>query len=266
MVPDNITDHADTLQSRIDCLKAITNDPQEKRSLTDALDIPRSTLDDIVRELESVDLVVYNDGLWQPTPYGQLACELQCSYFRDLEDLLNCKDILDSLSHPHLLSNSVILDSEVKEPHPNVSGSLMEFILERIGESDSVRMLSPQVSAGYYEQFRELVCSNGADFEIILSPQLRGWWSSKSSASTEIFQKNPSVALYWGEIPYQFGYTILDDDEVIVIVFADRGIAGLILNDTLEAVNWASSMYETIKQNAIPSGEYMRSENIDNMI
>jgi len=46
---------ATVLLKRYECLNALINHPQAKPELVDTLDMPRSTLDDVVRELEQAD-------------------------------------------------------------------------------------------------------------------------------------------------------------------------------------------------------------------
>jgi len=46
---------ATVLLKRYECLNALINHPQAKPELVDTLDMPRSTLDDVVRELEQAE-------------------------------------------------------------------------------------------------------------------------------------------------------------------------------------------------------------------
>jgi len=41
-----------------------------------------------------------------------------------------------------------------------------------------------------------------------------------------------------GAIPYVYGLWIVDDTEVGVVVYTEKGIQGCILNDTETAVGW----------------------------
>ncbi|RYJ14313.1 hypothetical protein ELS19_10335 [Halogeometricum borinquense] len=250
MVPPSPSPLAETLQARLDCLRTINDDPQEKRTLTDSLDIPRSTLDDIVRELEEKGLVSYRDGEWHTTPWGQLACEMHYSYLNSIRDLIKAKPVLDILPPNHSLSESVIVDAEVKLPHPNVSGCLMGTILERLEKANDIRIATPQVLTGYYEQFYQY-CSNGeTSVEIILDQQIRDWYESQDSEKVNELSNCPSTSVRWREIPFEFGLVLLDDEEVIVSVFAEHGIAGLIMNDSRDAMAWARDRYDSIRQDS----------------
>jgi len=81
---DGAVETARVLRRRYDCLRAIVTEPREKRALVEATETPRSTLDDIVRELESAGLVTYDDGVWRPTTSGRVAAEVHadCGTYR----------------------------------------------------------------------------------------------------------------------------------------------------------------------------------------
>lgn len=60
------------------------------------------------------------------------------------------------------------------------------------------------------------------------------------------------VSLLRGSIPVSFGLWIADNSHAEIIVYAEQGIRGLIINDTDEAIAWAENQYERVQQDAEP--------------
>jgi hypothetical protein len=64
--------------------------------------------------------------------------------------------------------------------------------------------------------------------------------------------EDPDVMLLRGAIPYVYGLWIVDDTEVGVVVYTEKGIQGCILNDTETAVGWGVDQLDSVKDTAEP--------------
>ncbi|MCG1008357.1 transcriptional regulator FilR1 domain-containing protein [Halorubrum lacusprofundi] len=53
-------------------------------------------------------------------------------------------------------------------------------------------------------------------------------------------------------IPFSFGLWIVDSEEAGIIIFTEQGIRGILMNDTDDALTWATNQYERAKQDADP--------------
>ncbi|WP_101296094.1 transcriptional regulator FilR1 domain-containing protein [Halegenticoccus soli] len=61
-----------------------------------------------------------------------------------------------------------------------------------------------------------------------------------------------NVSLRTASIPFSFGLGVVDSAESGIIVFTDQGVRGIPVNDTTEALDWATNQYERAKQGANP--------------
>jgi len=49
-------------------------------------------------------------------------------------------------------------------------------------------------------------------------------------------------------IPFSYGLSIFDHDRAGITIFTEQGIAGLIVNDTDDALSWAEKQYERVNR------------------
>jgi len=59
--------------------------------------------------------------------------------------------------------------------------------------------------------------------------------------------ERPDVDVLRASIPFSYGLSIFDHDRAGITIFTEQGIAGLIVNDTDDALSWAEKQYERVK-------------------
>lgn len=241
------------LNARHACLRALIDRPQAKRDLVETLEIPRSTLDDIVRELEDAGLVEYRDGTWSPTHIGRLAHRAHREYLKRLECLIDVAPILGKLDPESEIGWAVIDDADVHETHPNVPDAVMPTLLDHVAAATTVRIVTPRLVAGYGDElYRRGVAGQDASVEIIVPPEVDDWVRSEHPAvATDLFD-DPAIDAFRASVPFSVGIWMFDDERASVTVFTERGIAGLIVTDTPAALSWAEKRYESVKRAAEP--------------
>lgn len=244
---------ANVLRKRFECLHALVEQPRDKRKLVDALDVPRSTLDDVVRELEQAGLVEYRDGRWYPTNPGRAACHVHRNYLDQLDSLADASTVLDALDIDNEVSWTFIDGADVHETHPNVPDAVMTILLDHVGTATDVRIVTPSVVAGHGSRFyRRGTAGEDSSVEMILPPDVHEWLRSTYPTVATQALDDPKVRVLRAPIPFSFGLSIFDDERAGVTIFTERGIAGLVINDTHEALAWAEETYERVKRDANP--------------
>jgi predicted transcriptional regulator len=240
---------ARVVRRRYDCLRAIVTEPREKRALVEATETPRSTLDDIVRELESTGLVTYDDGVWRPTTSGRVAAEVHADYRETVRDLEAAAPVVDSLPHDTPLDREFLEGATVHEAEQALPDAVVTSILESVADAERVCGFAPTAFVGFADRFRDEVTDGGGELELVLSPDLfdllTGHAVGEETAET--------ATVLAGEIPVEFGLWIADDTEAGVVVYAGQGIEGVVINDSPEAVAWAESLYERVSETATPA-------------
>lgn len=246
-------DLADMLLKRAECLRTLSNQPRAKPDLTETLDTPRSTLDDIVRDLEHADLVKYHDGKWQLTLLGQYTVDHHTCYRNGLESLTNAAPLLEELPAGTPVERRFLIDADVHVATGPVPDEVMQVFLNAVESATYVRGVTPLAMAGYAESFY-CCATTGSDskLEVVLPLETFERLRSLIPEQIDTVMADQAVELYQGDVPTTFSLWIGDDDHAGLIVYADQGVQGIIINDTDDALAWATKLYERIQENAEP--------------
>lgn len=239
------------LHNRYKYLCTLVQQPQSKPELVDSVATPRSTLDDIVRELEQAGLVKYIDGKWYPTPSGKVAYRVHRDYLDRLDTLTDASPVLDALKTDSEVDWVFIDGADVYETNPKIPDAVMTKLLNYVEAATDVRVVMPRVVAGYRDQFYQSgISGKDSMLEMIIPFEVYEWLYSKHPSTTEDVLKDPNVGIFHASISFEFGLSIFDHKRAGVTIFTDQGIAGLVVNDTDDAVTWAEDQYERVKQDA----------------
>ena len=156
-----------TVNRRWDCFSAIVDQPQEKRELVETLSTPRSTLDTIVRELEQAGLVMYHNGVWQPTITGEAAAEQYADCVESVASIHDAGRLLSPLeANPSVPTD--VLDGAASYPAEEpVPDAVLTNFLERIVAADRIRGVAPRALSGYTDRLyrRSRPSASGLDPE-----------------------------------------------------------------------------------------------------
>jgi len=246
-------DLADILLKRHKCLHTLDNQPQAKPELIESLDIPRSTLDDIVRDLEHADLVEYHDGKWQLTLLGRYTLNHHTRYKEGLESLTNATPVIKELPRDTPVERRFLRDAEVHVATTPVPDEVMQVFLDAVGSATHVRGVTPLAMVGYIDSFyRAATTGSDAQLEAVLPLETFERLQTLHPDSTEKAMDDDDITLYHADIPVTFSLWIADDDHAGLIVYADQGVQGILINDTDDALNWATDQYDRIQKDAEP--------------
>lgn len=241
------------LLRRYHCLQVLETDRHTKRSLVDQLDIPRSTLDGIMQDLEAAGLVAYTDGEWHATVLGQCALHAHEQYRTHLDSLTNIAGLSDALSPKSPITCDFLVGADVYEAESAVPDAVLEQLMESVADGRTIRGFTPMAISAYVEPFyTRAVSGDNSELELILPPDVFERIRAMYPDQTEEALHRTQVSLLQGSIPVSFGLWIVDDTHAGLVVYAEQGVCGLIMNDTAEALAWAEDQYERVKQDAEP--------------
>lgn len=243
---------AGIVNGRWDCLDAIVRDPGAKGELVDRLDTPRSTLDDIVRELEQVGLVEYVDGEWRATTVGYYAHNSYEQFVGSLEGLQAVGDVLDPLCDVRSVGPAMLDGAVAHEATDPVPDAVIEEFLARIDEACRIRGFAPRAISGYADAVPERAAKSGTTLEMVTTPDIYKQLSTLYPPTERSDAERELVSLFAGPIPFEYGLWIGDNSHAGLIVYTDHGIKGLIINESDAAVEWATEQYEEVRENATP--------------
>jgi len=243
---------AGIVNGRWDCLDAIVRDPGAKGELVDRLDTPRSTLDDIVRELEQVGLVEYVDGEWRATTVGYYAHNSYEQFVGSLEGLQAVGDVLDPLCDVRSVGPAMLDGAVAHEATDPVPDAVIEEFLARIDEADRIRGFAPRAVSGYADTVPERAAEAGTNIELVMTEDIYSQLSMLYPPAERPESEHELVTLLAGPVPYEYGLWIGDHSHAGLMVYTDHGIRGLVINESDAAVEWAIEQYEQVRESATP--------------
>jgi hypothetical protein len=247
-----VEDVADVLRKRWRCLDALVSAPRAKRDLGDELDMPRSTLDRSIRELEGAKLVEPAGGGYRATTFGKVAHRVHRRYRSGLADACAAADVLASLPRDTPLDETFLEGASVSEASPFAPDSVVEALFDSVAAADHVRGVAPTALTGHTTGFREHALAGGARMTLVCSPELVETLEHTDTEEWDRTLGHDRVETLQAEVPYSFGLWLVDDDEAGVVVYTETGIKAVLRNDSEAAVAWAEAQYERAAADAVP--------------
>ncbi|MFC6965069.1 helix-turn-helix transcriptional regulator [Halocatena marina] len=233
-------------------MQAIGINPQSKRDLIDTLDIPRSTLDDIIRELEQKNLIKYQEGKWKTTVFGRCIFNIHDNYINNIDNMINTQPVIQELPFNTPVDRCFLLDSEVFPASSSVPDEVVQVLLESIEPASRIQYFTPVVMAGYLEEFYKYLMKNGHQVEVIFSYDVLSEVYDLYPNRVDNIFANKEITIYQGEMPVEFSLWIADEQQTGIMVYTDYGIRGAVKNNTNDAIMWAAELFNRIKYNAEP--------------
>ena len=232
----------DVLRKRREILACLLDDPRDKSTLVDELDIPRSTLDRAVRELESVRVVTYSDGEYVVTGLGE---RLTRDFFRFVDRAELALELEPFLrwapSEEFELDIRWLADAELLGPTDADPYAMINRHMQRLKEMDYVRGMLPVTGLHAHEAAHESIVENGAEGKLIVEPDVAEVLTSKAPFAdlTEEMLATDRFELFVCDdsIPYFVG--VFDDDIVQIGVDENGEPRAMIEADHPEVRTWA---------------------------
>lgn len=223
--------------------------------------MPRSTLDDAIRDLENAGLATYKNGKWQLTLLGLYTREHHTRYKEGLESLTEATSIINELPEDTPVDRRFLIEAETHVATSPVPDEVMQVFLDAVESATHIRGVTPVAIASYAEPFYRCVTTgDNYQLEVVLPDEVFNRLRDLHPDRTDEALTDDQTTLYYGDIPVTFSFWIGDDDHVGLIVYADQGVQGVLINDTDAAIEWATEQYDRIQENADPI--YYRSSRV----
>lgn len=240
-----------TVNRRWDCLAAIVEQPQEKRELVETLSTPRSTLDTIVRELEQADLVRYHNGVWQPTITGETIAEQYADCLESVDSIHAAGQLLSPLETNPAVPTAVLDGAESYPAEEPVPDAVLTNFLERIAAATQIRGVAPRALSGYTDRLYKTAESNETTLELLIGESVFSQLTTIEPETIVERLNNDFFSVYCGPVDTEFGFWVGDSPQHVgLIIYADRGVHGVIINRSPAAVEWATEKYESLQESA----------------
>jgi predicted transcriptional regulator len=244
---DTVYEIISTIQNRERVLEQLYAESKDKRSLVAEIPASRSTVNRGVRDVESLDLITYEDGEFHLTREGRFLYTRWRSFRSTVESIDEARPLLVHLPPDADISTALLRGSEVilsPELAPHMVGTHLEGEIE-----DAIRgrvLARANSHARAMETVLTQVTDHGLELEIILSADLCAYLRRQYPRQFSILSDHCDIRSSANvEIPY--GLFLLEqvDDEIAYLLVYSSGndLRGAIVNDTPPALNWAERVY-----------------------
>lgn len=243
---------AGVVHRRWECFCAIVEKPRSKRALVEHLETPRSTLDDIVRELERAELVTYVDGRWRVTTIGRYTHQAYDRFLGSIDGLEELGSVLEPISEPEDVDPAMLNGAEAFEATGSVPDAVLDEFLVRVSDADHIKGVAPRAIAGYADSVQQRADDGDTTLELVLANDVY----EQLSKLYDIPGDDQDTTLYRTEVPFEFGLWVSESPaHAGLVVYTDHGIKGILINDSERAVEWAIDQYQRVRDGAIPITE-----------
>lgn len=245
MVATDPTDVLSTLIQRESVLYAVDVNGCDKRELTDALPVSRSTVDRAIRELESVGLVTQSSSGYRRTLLGELLLSEYYQFKSQTTELLSAADVFADLPpetavEPAMMNDATIITATQSTPHEPISA-----LCSMLRKATDVRLLCPAVFPQLIDTFATAT-SGETDVQILLTEPVATELVSSftdtlealqaAGADLQLIESPPPHALVVANRPMgtTAGFLVVDDG----------GGRALVRNSGTGAVEWVRNRFE----------------------
>jgi predicted transcriptional regulator len=234
------------LQHRHGLLGELIDRPRPRHELVDAVESSKSTVYKGLSQLEEAGLIDQRseDRRLTPTLFGVLAL----TRYDSLVETAGVADLLVGLPGSAVAPGALV-GAEVVRPDETDAERHLEALWSLLEGTEGVRGVAPVVSPGYVERFREFL-ETGAEAELVLPESvLRALQQDRPDAIETISRRTD---LYGTSDAMPFGVLVTRGDRPRMAIELRDGplVAGLIVNDTPDALVWGEATYETYRTSA----------------
>lgn len=232
-------------------LKQLYSEPHTKPQLEDALDVSRSTINRGIQNLQEESLVEYKDGEWGATVFGQHAVRVRNSYLEKLASLEEVDLFLDQLAQKPNLSYDFLSEVAVHKAEAATPCKVLETLVTNTTNGTALKIISPRDMFGctrvMYNRLREY---DQYELELVVSEDVLASLDEVFPDFTHSLRQDCNSEFHHAAIPFTFGLWIVDETQAGAIIYSDYGIAGLLVNDSSQSIEWAKTQFQTVKNQA----------------
>lgn len=241
------------VENRIEILNHLQTGPADTRTLVDNLDISRSTINRGLRDLQTWDLIEFQNGEYSITYSGQLATQ-KFDHFRTCIDQINkLNPILKHLPMTEptvpieaLASGTLVLADTARPYAPATHHS------ETLANANTVRLLRPFLGVTTLDVICEQAKPHEQSYEIIARPTIADelFTALETQQALRELQDSNALELFVSEAETPYFLGILDQ-QVQLGIENERGTPHALLEtDNLDVYEWADEKYKEYRREA----------------
>ncbi|WP_435365781.1 helix-turn-helix transcriptional regulator [Haloarchaeobius sp. DYHT-AS-18] len=238
---------------RADALKTLRDAPKTRAALMDALDVSRTTIHRIVRDLEARDLLAQTDDEFELSAFGRTVATEVTTYHQRLTAARRLQPFLDTHTDRAVeLDVGLFADARVTEQEPTNPYAPVTRFMELLRDSDTLYGFDTTTIAPIFvDEIREEIL-DGMETDVVYLPTV-------VEDIVDAYPKAVKAALESGELSLSthddlpFGLAIFDDRVGIGGYDNETGMLSVFVDtDNPAARDWALDLYERYHEEAAP--------------
>lgn len=243
---------------RLDFLDRLSESALSKRELVDELPYSRSTVDRAIRDLQTTGLIEQTDDGYVATLCGRVSADQYRRFVQTARDAVAVEDVVAGVPADAPVDGRAFRGSTVHRSDDAAPYDLVDRLVESLDGVDRLRALSdgyphPQ----YFDAVVDRVERGRLTVDVIVSRSL--WRAFVDHYPEQVdTMSDVGIDVRVGEVP-PFTLHLLDDGDgttVQLLVHTDTGaVRGVVTNDTADAVEWATDLFERVSDGANPPGD-----------
>jgi len=255
MPPVDADEVLEVVTSRSELMRSLASDWKRKRELADALSVSRSTVDRGVRDLVDAGLAECEEDRYRLTVAGQLALSEYEQFTGRVDGALSARELLESMTGDVDLDPVVLDGAAVVVRRLDDRDDPIAAVDDFLGRTDHVECVLPAASPEIVTALQDRIVEAGASATLVLSDAALEQLTSRHRAELEAMLETGRVTCLLAEEAPAYSLLLADvggGEEICLAVQADGRVDGVLLNDTLDAVEWARTRFERYADAAQP--------------
>lgn len=248
----NLWSNIRAVHNHVHVLEVLQAGPRRQVDLIDQTDRSRSSIRRSLNRLEDSHLIESADGGqgWMLTIAGHSALDIHQQRIETWGSLFSASELLARLPADTDIGCQMMHGMDVNQGTDAAPHAAFSPVEEAIRDADHVQGFAPIVVDRYVDLVHDETVNQGTTIELVLPKEVifstvenysDAWQDSLAAANCAIWRMD--------SVP-DFGLVICDQSKVYVGIYGDGALAGVLVNDTPEALSWATEMWECCRVDA----------------
>jgi predicted transcriptional regulator len=248
----NVTEIFDLLSDRYELLQLLATESYSQQQLVKKTELSQSTVSRALTRLQDLGIVSESDGQYEITLLGVLVHDKYESHVAEFEQLYAAKDILHELPAEAPIDPALLAGAEVTTSKPHAPDAPLAPILRLTREATAIKCAANVLHAGYRETFENRMCESELETEFVITEAVAEQAGAIDDGYDRAPREDGRVDMYKTDtLPYSlFLVETTAGTYTGLVVSADGGTQGTLINGSDEAYQWAQDQYEQFKSEA----------------
>lgn len=237
----------DAIGRRTAFAEALLAGPKHKRDLRDELDVSNSTAYKALRELENLCIVERGENGYELTLTGRLVYEEYGQFCRTVECICRPGELLSFLPADTTIAAEILTDAEIVFRRRHAPNQPEYHFEEMIGDATVLKGTSAVALPHSVETFHRKVTDGELRAELVLERPVVEHLAADYPRQFGETVETDAVSIRVTDEQLTFGLVLVESptERVGIVVYdPDGDLAGLIINDSQNAVEWGHCMWK----------------------